>query len=99
MLSDPLLCLSDKLSSGNHPYMLFSTIQLIAEALDVMVHDPLFKPADGRESFLCCVSALHIVFKRNKQSIILFGQLVSLNAGVLLYLKERDPPVLSNEMV
>ena len=65
----------------------------------MMTQDPSFFLAEHSVSLVNRLTALHVVYKHNSQQIILFGQLVSLNPGVLLYLKGRMAPTLSSEIV
>lgn len=73
--------------------------QELEKALDVMVQDPSFILADHSAPLVNRLAALHIVYKQNSQQIMLFGQLVSLNPGILLYLSGRQAPVVSSEIV
>jgi hypothetical protein len=65
-------------------------LQLIACALDALVHGDGFCSVDGNTTLLHRVAALHVVDHMNLSQIWWFSQLVSLSPGVMVHLNTSD---------
>jgi hypothetical protein len=66
------------------------SLQLIACALDALVHGDGFCSVDGNTTLLHRVAALHVVDHMNLSQILWFSQLVSLSPGVMVHLNTAD---------
>ena len=65
-------------------------MQLIACALDSLVHGDMFCSVDGNINLINRISALHVVYHINESKILWFSLLLSLSPGIMVHLKTTD---------
>ena len=76
-----------------------SILQLIASALDALVHGDDFCSVDGNMNLIHRIASLHVIHQLNKSQVLWFGQLVMHFPGIMLHLREDANICDETEMV
>ena len=64
--------------------LLMPMLQLIAEALDALLHGNNFCGIDGNVTLIGRVASLHLVYQQNQVQVMWFGKLMTHGPGFLL---------------
>ena len=71
-------------------FSFFLFFQLLASALDALVHGDEYCTQDGNITLIHRIAALHIVYEKNRSQVLWFGQLVAYSPEVMIHLTKEN---------